>query len=209
MRYQGVVACIVLFSILASATAMAQSESRYRDTYARVLDLLFPLDVAPDSYQTELALRFGDSDTQFVLLIYPVYPVHPGGRAEVVRYSLASKNDGELSQLISKMTSENPNVKDQEIAAKVKVNISRSPIDYEALNRSLKELRSIRISPLLSSRIAVDAYSDYEYWYDSGQESVHYTITGPFKSDPQDKLVQWMIRFRENLPNLLRAPSKP
>jgi len=188
---------------------MAQLGNSCRDIKARVLDLLFPLEVTPDLYLTKLALRFGDSDTQLVILIYPAYPVHPGGRAEVIRYSLAGMGKGQLSQLISRMVRENPDVRDREIAAKLKVDVSRSPVEYEALNRFLNELKAVRIPPILTSRVAVDEYSEYEYWYDGGQESIHYTITGPFEGDPQDELVQWMIRFRANLPGLLKASSAP
>jgi hypothetical protein len=56
-------------------------------------------------------------------------------------------------------------------------------------------------------RIAVDEYSEYEFWYTGGQESVHYKLVGPFKDDPQDKLVQWMIRFRTSVPELMSAAS--
>lgn len=200
----------VLFScILSAATAIAQPGDRYLDIKARVLDLVYPLDVAPRPYLMKLVLRFGDSDTQLVVLIYPVYPVHPGGRAEIIRYSLAGMGDGELSQLISKMVAQNPDVTDREIAAKLKVNVTRSPIEYNALNRALKDLKAVRISPILASRVAVDEYSEYEYWYDGGQESVHYTITGPFKGDPQDQLVQWMIKFRASFPDLMKPPSAP
>jgi hypothetical protein len=107
------------------------------------------------------------------------------------------------------MVAQNSNVTDREIAAKLKVDVSRSPIGYEALDRFLDELKAIRISPILASRVAVDEYSEYEFWYDGGQESVHYTVTGPFKDAPQDELVQWMIRFRASVPDLLKAGSAP
>jgi hypothetical protein len=59
----------------------------------------------------------------------------------------------------------------------------------------------------MASRVAVDEYSEYEFWYDTEEESVHYKLTGPFKGDPQDKLVQWMIRFRASVPELVSAAS--
>jgi len=174
---------------------------------ARVLDILFPLDVRPTPYFSKMVLRFSDSDTQLVVVTYP------GGKSELIRYSLAV-NSGELSQLIAKMVAENPNVKAEEIAAKVKTNVSRSPIEPAALRHALDELKAIRISPVLASRVAVDEYSEYEFWYDNWQESVHYAITSPFGNDPQDQLGKWMTKFRDNVPNLLKAslgptPAKP
>jgi hypothetical protein len=87
------------------------------------------------------------------------------------------------------------------------VDVKHSPIKYEALDRFLKELNAIRISPKLASRVAVDEYSEYEFWYDGGQESVHYRLVGPFKGTSQDRLVEWMIRFRSSVPGLLQTGS--
>jgi hypothetical protein len=154
-----------------------------------------------------MTLRYGDSDSQLVVLTYPVYPVHPGGQAELISYTITGMGSDNLSQFISKMASQHPKATDQEIAAKLKAVVKRSPIGYEALRRFLDELETIRISPMLAGRVAVDEYSDYEFWYSNGQESVDYKVVGPFKNDPQDKLVQWMIRFRTGVPELMSAAS--
>ena len=91
------VACAVLFGILSVVTASAQPGDRYLDMKARVLDILFPLDVAPKPYFLKMILRFGDSDTQLIVVVYP------GGKSELIRYSFAGMGEGKLSQLISKM----------------------------------------------------------------------------------------------------------
>ncbi len=92
--------------------------------------------------------------------------------------------DGDLSQLISKMVAESPDLNPKKLR----------PVEGEhyafahreqSFGRCSKDLKAIRISPILKTRIAVDEYSEYEYWYDDGQESVHYTITGPSKDAPQ------------------------
>jgi len=173
----------------------------------RVLDLLFRSDAVSAPFFSKMTLRYGDSDSQLVVLTYPVYPVHPGGQAEVINYTITGMGSDNLSQFISKMAAQNPSVTDQEIVAKLKVKVKCSPISYEALKRFLDELEAIRISPMLASRVAVDEYSEYQFWYNNGQESVHYKVVGPFKDDPQDKLVQWMIRFRTGVPELISAAS--
>jgi len=177
------------------------------DLKARVLDRLFSQDAASSSFLTKMTLRYGDSDTQLVVLIHPVFPANPGGRAELISYSIAGIGKRNLSLFISKILDHNPNATDREIAAQLKVDISRSAIGYEALNRRLDELKEIRISPLLASRVAVDEYSDYGFWYDAGQESVHYSVVGPFDNTAQDELVKWMIKFRADVPMLLKAAS--
>lgn len=177
------------------------------DMKDRILDLLFRSGDVTGPFLSKMTLRYGEFDSQLVVVTYPVYPVHPGGQAEVISYTITGMGSDNLSQFISKMAAQNPNVTDHEIAAKLKVEVKRSAIRYEALSRFLDDLKAIRISPVLASRVAVDEYSEYEFWYNNGQESVHYKVVGPFKDDPQDKLVQWMIRFRRGVPELASAAS--
>jgi hypothetical protein len=168
---------------------------------ARVLDILFPLEVTPIPYFTKMVLRFGDSDTQLVAVIYP------GAKCELLQYSLSGPQNASLSQVIAKMVAENPNVKGEDISNKFKVDVKRSVIDYAALEGELEKLRTIRISPRLATRASLDNAYDYEYWFDTWQESVHYNIRGPFNRTNQDELVKWMVGFRMNLPSLVKAPS--
>jgi hypothetical protein len=154
-------------------------------------------------------LRFGDSDTQLVVLIHPVYPVDPGGRAEVLKYSIAGLENRNLSAFIAAMVAQKPNVTEREIASRLKVEVAHVPVNYDALQHSMKALETLRISPVLASRVAVDEYSQYDYWFDNGQEFVHYSITGPFKNAAQDQLVAWMIKFKASMHDLAKSPSVP
>jgi hypothetical protein len=135
---------------------------------------------------------------QLVALIYP------GGACELVRHQVAGidgkdMNGEELLRLVSKAVTENPHVGEREIVAKLKVKNTRLPLECGALDRAIDGLKTLRISPFLETRVAVDAYSQYDYWFNSGQESVHYTITGPFQTGSQDQLVAWMTKFRAGL----------
>jgi hypothetical protein len=192
-------------SVLFVGAASAQPGDRYLDTKARVLEILFPLDVTTRPYFQKMVLRFSDSDTQLVIVVYPDKDKYWVRKCEITSYGLEGMAKGGLSQFISKMVAENPNVKDQEIAAKLKVNTSHFFVPLEALDRSLDELKTIRISPALADRVSVDDFSEYEFWYDNWQESVHYVITSPFGKDSQDQLGRWMAKFRDNLPNLLKG----
>lgn len=206
---------LALFSsILFAGAASAQPGDRYLDMKARILGILFPLDVTSKPYFQKMVLRFSDSDTQVVVVVYPDKDKYWVRKCEITSYGLESMGKGGLSQFISKTVAENPNVKDQEIAAKLKVNITRAYVPLEALDPALDELKTIRISPVLADRVSVDEFSEYEFWYDNWQESVNYVITGPFENDPQDQLGRWMTKFRYNLPNLLKpslgpTPAKP
>ena len=198
----------MVLSVCLALGGTAEPQDIGTDFEMRVLDAVFPLDPGVSSYFARMTLRFSDSDTQLVAVTHLVYPPDPRGRAELISYSIAGLGNGSLPQFISKMLAQDPKVTAPEIAAKLKVHVTSSPIGYEALERFVNELKSIRISPILQSRVAVDEYSGYEFWYDTGQESVHYTLTGPFEHAPQDQLVQWMIRFRASVPDLLKAGSE-
>jgi len=194
----------VLVPFLLTPSAVGRSGGTSKD---HVLDLLFRSDSDKSLWVSKMTLRYGDSNSQLVVLTYPVYPVHPGGQAEIISYTIAGLGSDSLSQFISRMADKKPSVTDEEIAAKLTAVVKRSPIGYQVLRRYLEELKAIRISPMLASRVALDEYSEYEFRYNTGQESVHYKVTGPFKGDPQDKLLRWMIRLRTGVPELMSAAS--
>jgi hypothetical protein len=202
VTYRIVVTYSLFSCILLALTASAQPGDRHLDLKARVLDEVFSSKVS-QPYFRKMVLRFGDSDTQIVVVTYP------GGKSELIRYSLSGMSGGKLSPLIAKMVAQNPDVKAKDIAAKLQVDVKRSVIEQGALTRAIDELKTICISPVLASRVAVDDSSEYEFWYDTWQESVHYTITGPFHDDPQDTLGRWMLKFRANVPELLKASLRP
>lgn len=198
---------VLVFFLLVVSAAGQSGGGVPADMKERVLDFVFRSDAVTSPFLSKMTLRFGDTNTQIVVLTYRSYPVHPGGQAEAISYTITGMGNDSLSQFISKTVAQNPNVTEQEIAAKLKVEVKRSPIRREVLSRFLDDLKAIRISPVLKSRVAMDDVSEYEYWYDTGSESVHYKVVGPFKDDPQDKLVQWMIRFRTGISGSVNAAS--
>jgi hypothetical protein len=107
----------------------------------------------------------------------------------------------------------NPNVTDQEIAAKVKVNVTHSVVDTKVLDRELEELKVIRVSPLLLDRIGLDNITFYEYWQDTGQESIHlrFMDPNPSEKEPKAQFVRWMKGFRSRVPGLIKVsiPERP
>lgn len=173
----------------------------------RVLDLLFRPVVISQPFFSKMTLRYSDSGAQFVVVTYPAYPPHPGGQAEVISYTIHGMRGDDFSRFISKEVAEHPGATAQTIADKLKVVVSRCPISYPAFSRLLEALKGIRASPALTSRVVVDEYSQYQFRYDTGQESVRYTVVGPSEGDDsaQSKLVHWMIEFRRELPGMEEA----
>ncbi len=202
--------CAVVVPLCLALGAAAQPrDDGFKSMKERVLDVLFPVEDRTPPYLTKMTLRYGDTDTQLVVLTYFAYPKRPGGQAEVIRYSIAGMEKGGLSNFVDKSVAQRPGVTASEIAAMLKVNVAHLSVDYDLLMRLTKDLKDIRIAPVLQTRVAVDNYSQYDYWFDTGQEFVHYSITGPSNGSPQDRLVEWMIRFRTRLPDLVKPSSGP
>ena len=202
MKCRSVSAGVLLLAGFCGSVTAAQPGNRRLDTKAVVLDQLFPLDVAPEPYHLKLILRFSESDSQITVVVYP------GGKSEVIVRSLANMKQGELARRIQDLAAANSAVSPSELAATLSVDSQRSLLDGTLLNRSLKRLEAIRISPALPTVSCMDACSQYEFWYDTWQDTVHYALTSPEKG-PRHELVQWMIKFKDTLPTLIRSSSEP
>lgn len=186
----------VVLPFFVALVAIAQPGDGHVGIGDSVLDMLCPVESSGEPYFTRMTLRFGDSATQLVVLTYPPSRANPSGRTELIRCSVGGMEGGNFSQLIRKIQAKNPGATDQEIADKVKVEVTYASLDRKTLDDSMNDLKALRISPVLQGRIALDEYSVYQFWYDTGQEYVHYLIAGPFHDGAQDGLVQWMIKFQ-------------
>ena len=202
MTYWKAFVCTALLCVpFAPALSKAQNIRPF-DVNDRVLNLLFPLNIESKPYYVKLVLRFHDEPSQLALVVYP------GGESELIRSSLDNMNGSDLFQYVSKALTENPHLSETEIAAKVTVHTTRSPVQYKTLEPMLNDLKTIRISPFLATRVGVDEVIWYDFWFDSGQESVHYRIFGDSAlRDPQDKLAQWMTQFRAVCQNMAKPKS--
>ncbi len=79
MTFRMAAICSLICCMFFARGASAQPGDRDMNTEARVLHLLFPLDVEPKPYLLKLAMRFGDSDTQVVIVFIPfTRPVQVG-----------------------------------------------------------------------------------------------------------------------------------
>lgn len=202
--------CVIVVPFcLALSVAAHSGDDDFKSMKERVLDALFAVEDRTPPYLTKTTLRYGDTDTQVAVLTYFAYPKRPSGQAEVIRYSIAGMSKGGLSDFIDKTVARKPSVTAREIADMLKVDVAHFSVDYDMLMRLMKDLKAIQIAPVLQTRVATDNYSVYDFWFDTGQEFVHYSITGPSHGSPQDRLVEWMIRFRTRLPDLVKTSSGP
>lgn len=205
MQGKRILACVLASCVISAGTVNAQPGDRHLDMKARVLSLVFPIEVSAKPYDLRLILRYGDTDTQLVVV------VHPGKeywqrRYDVFRYTLAGMKQDDLSHLISRMEASDPKIGPQEIAAKLRVEVAESAIDPSLLKKALSSLGDVRVSPALPGRVCLDKCSQYEFWYDTWQDFVHYVLTDPPQNTAEAQLVEWMTKFRADLPNMLTRP---
>jgi hypothetical protein len=200
-HWKTIASAALLFVSFLPAQPGAQEQNEF-DVNDRVLNVIFPLNVESKPYFVKLIVRFRDDPSQLALVVYP------GGQSELIRSSPDGMHGSDYSLFIKKLT-ENPNANEAEIAAKVGVHTTRFPVQYKTVEPMLNELKAIRISPFLATRVGVDDVTLYEFWFDSGQESVHYRIFDDAgSSDPQDKLAQWIARFRKTFPKITNTASR-
>ena len=197
---RGLIACFIV-TCSSSQIATAQPDQVSSDGLRRqVLDAAFSTGVKPASYFSIMTLRF-DSSTQFTLTVYP------GSKAEILRRRIVGMDAAGIRKVIANAAAKTPEASPSNIASRFKIDVTRAAVDYRSVLPLLKELETIRISPLIGSRVSVDEFSEYEFWYDTGQEAVHYSITGPFDSALHDSLSKWMIKFRTNAESWLNGNS--
>ena len=182
-----------------SADSGAQPGNRYLDMESRVLDSLFPLNVAQAKpYKWKIVLRFTDSASQVTLVSYAA------ARIEVLEHQVVGMEEGGIGRFVAKLLRQDASVSERRIAAQLKVKTTRTSIDREALSPLIDELRRIAPSPVLEDRGGTN-FARYEFWYDTWQEAVHFTVLYPWGSTPLDGLAAWMRKCREEVSPLLRA----
>jgi hypothetical protein len=202
MIWRKIIVSALALSVLSLPTMPQDAARDVNDVESQVLDLLFHTNAESAPYYMKLVLRFSDDDSQVALIVYP------GGHSELVRSSLSNMSPADFHRLISDTLARNPVARDEDIATSVRISTVRYRMEYSAVEPELNELKAIRISPLLDTRVGVDAVSYDEYWFASGQESVHYRIFDRSGHNAQDQLSRWMDRFRSNLPNIEKDASK-
>jgi len=193
----------LIITTLVGADANAQPGVRRLDMRGRVLDVVFSPRPKAESYTRKLLLRFGDIPSQLTVVTFV------GGATEVRRLELVDLDRRQLDELILRAVQRDSQVTPEQIAAKISVRESHASIpDRTPLAPLLRELERIRISPVLGSRVPLENSAEYELVYDLWQESVHYTVAGPFDGYPQDKLVKWMLRFRARADEWLKGAAR-
>jgi hypothetical protein len=178
--------------VWAQETTITESDRR---ATARALNIVFSTIPEPQNRATPfltIVLRFEKPASQWV------YVEYAQGQKELREYSI----DQDPTTIAAEVLRRNPKATDREIAAAMRVRAESHPIDTAKIESLKAELRALRLSPLLQTRIPSDEYHKYDVWVNSaGFDSVHYSLTGPFYHQvggqaPTDDLVKWMDKFR-------------
>jgi hypothetical protein len=137
---------LVFFAcILSAMVGWGQPGARILDSKARLLDVLFPLDVPQRPYFLKMVLRYHDENTQLVVVVYPDKERYWIRKCEITKYSLADGEKTQLAESLSRLTTETTDEEVRGIAAKIKVEVS-----------------SFTIAPGIAEQVSrrVESYSD-------------------------------------------------
>jgi len=213
-RMRTLMRAIALVALLTAASAQSgvPVEVVAPETKAAVLDHLFPREVLRDDASDvdfALVLRFRPSFSpeRQVTIVKKL-----SGGFEVSEYAILGQNlEGQLGALIRQTGSDDP----AQLAKGVRCSQRRVAVPERALTLWLKQLRQIRLSPLLLQTISfrkgtvsprwLDTTS-YELWQVTAQESSYFRLQGAeldVPPDPRDPaLVLWMRKVFADVDHL-------
>lgn len=196
---------MVAIYLLFPSTASSEPGDGFLRFQARVLGHLFPVNVESRPYFSKLSMVFTDSATALTVVTYP------GGRSELLELTVTGMADGKLPKYLRKVFSATPEIPPERVAEQLHTTVRKAVLNNARLGLWLKQLEMIRVSPAITVRIGVDEIYQYEFWFDTAQESVHYTLIGPPEApgrSVQDPLTKWMIDFRSHAQELVSAASE-
>ena len=210
MRFRPLALLLTLICAVWTAQVSAQQGIGLSTLQSRVFDLLFPRDVGTPLYFSKTTLRFSDSASQFVIILFG----RATGKGEVYHYRVRETDRKVLSERIAKAFMDNRETTTAAtIASGIRVETMRTVINAAPFVRVLDELKAIQLSPLLENRVCLDECATYEFSHDTGQELVHYAINRPSGDSrdewPHDKLGRWMTSVQSRLPALLAEAADP
>lgn len=193
-------------SIVAAAVTAQATTTDPIQMKADLLDRLLPLEGASRPWFDKIVVRFSNPigdfgevprpDSQLVLFTYPVAPpAHETPECELVSYTVRSRSGGGLSTLIRRKLDLNPSVSADDIALAVVIDVQRRSISMKERDKIIRDLKRLRLSPVLATRICLDNCPRYDFWHDTGTEVVRYTLRGGHGTDSEGRLVAWMDGF--------------
>jgi hypothetical protein len=193
MNLRNLINLAILCGFTVSCNSFAQPGDRAMSDKSRVLDALFVLENEAKPHYLKIVMRFGDTNSQMVLVM------DTDGKTEVREYFAADPGSGSMETAIARIRAANPGISDHDIAVKIGVTIKRKTISKTVVQGSLRALGDLKISPALQSAVCLDECDEYEFSYDTWQESVHYIIVSPARHSQMRRLLDWMNHLRSSV----------
>jgi hypothetical protein len=106
------------------------------------------------------------------------------------------------------LTNDSSDIAIRAAAVKIHPTVQHAEVDGEASKPSLNELEKITMSPRLPGVIGLDGVPSCEFWYYTGEESVHYRLLDTRMDVPYDSLPRWVERFESVARGLIRNAAK-
>jgi len=160
--------------------------------YFALLDAVFPHAQRHDTY---FVLRYiPASETEFQIVI-----TKKDNESYSVESYFLPKGSKRIGDQLLQLKSANPNDTTENLARHIAVEHKSVELDPGTVSELMGSLAAVKISPELSSDIAVDAPM-YEFWFvaASACNVVHLRVSDPYqdRSPKTHALVRWMKRVR-------------
>jgi hypothetical protein len=192
MRY-AIAAFIAIVSLVSSAYDQRPAVAI---TTEDVADLLFPrMRISYDSlYLARLMLRFSEPDMQIVII---------ASATEVDISEYKTKGNVRIAELIRRSTQENASVTAAHIASNIRIKTRHVATTRQQVKTWFEELQNIKGSPKLDGYTCLHGCPQFDLWFDTGQDSVHYSMVYtpviPPQRSTQQLLAEWMLSLRSQI----------
>jgi hypothetical protein len=96
-----------------------------------------------------------------------------------------------------------------QIANKIHVTERRISISREKVHVWFDELKAMKFSPRLADIICLDGCPSFGLWFDTRQDSVHYSVLYtpiiPDQHSTQQLIAEWMLKVRTEIDAIQKA----
>jgi hypothetical protein len=183
----------VLLVVIFFVSDHTQSPPKVRIYAEDVENLIYPpLKVDLNSlYVERLMLRFTEPWTQIVI-------VSRIDGVDLRQYTVDSKPG--VDELFQRANNGDTSITAEQIASQIHVSERHIPVSRQQVGTWFKELKTMKFSPILDDAICLHGCPYFELWFDSRQDSVHYSMAYapsiPSQKTTQALLAEWMLKVR-------------
>jgi hypothetical protein len=191
-----------MVAVTLSRTSVATDKQSPRFTWDDVLDQVFPpmRITFSELYAQRLILRFSTPPTEFVI-------ISRSNGVEARQYSIQSLQHAQ--DLMSKAGANGTAITAKQVADSLRTQERPLTVSFQQVQEWLGQLRSLQVPALPSDSICLDGCDKFDLWFDTRQDSVHFSMAyaevTPRPNSQQQAIAAWMLRLKHELEQSARV----